>query len=142
MPSQLQSKSIDVPGTAQHFRHFAGWCDKIEGEPSSAHSPAKLTPNAYFALWPPSCCLLPAACRLPPAACRLPACPHLCFLWGAPSPTRRNPYACVQVIKRANDTEYGLAAACWTQSIDRMQALTRGIKAGTVWVRGWMGMGS
>lgn len=23
--------SIDVPGTAQHIRYFAGWCDKIEG---------------------------------------------------------------------------------------------------------------
>ncbi len=34
---------------------------------------------------------------------------------------------------RANATEYGLAAAVWTQSLDRMQAATRGIKAGTVW---------
>lgn len=38
-----------------------------------------------------------------------------------------------QVIKRANDTEYGLAAAVWTKSLDRMQAVTRGVKAGTVW---------
>ncbi len=27
-----QSKTIDVPGTAQHLRYFAGFCDKIEGE--------------------------------------------------------------------------------------------------------------
>ena len=39
-----------------------------------------------------------------------------------------------EVIKRANDTEYGLAAAVWTKDIETMQALTRGIKAGTVWV--------
>ncbi|PRW56317.1 aldehyde dehydrogenase [Chlorella sorokiniana] len=39
-----------------------------------------------------------------------------------------------EVIKRANDTEYGLAAAVWTKSLDRMQAVTRGAKAGTVWV--------
>ncbi|EFN58462.1 hypothetical protein CHLNCDRAFT_50233 [Chlorella variabilis] len=39
-----------------------------------------------------------------------------------------------EVIRRANATEYGLAGAVWTQSIDTMQALTRGIKAGTVWV--------
>lgn len=31
---------------------------------------------------------------------------------------------------------YGLAASVWTQSLDTMQALTRGIKSGTVWVRG------
>ncbi|KAI7838277.1 hypothetical protein COHA_007931 [Chlorella ohadii] len=39
-----------------------------------------------------------------------------------------------EVIVRANATEYGLAAAVWAQSLDRMQAATRGIKAGTVWV--------
>lgn len=39
-----------------------------------------------------------------------------------------------EVIKRANDTNYGLASAVWTQGLDRMQALTRGIKAGTCWV--------
>lgn len=39
-----------------------------------------------------------------------------------------------QVIQRCNATEYGLAASVWTSSIDTMQALTRGIKAGTVWV--------
>ena len=40
----------------------------------------------------------------------------------------------MQVIQRANDTEYGLAASVWTNNLDSMQALTRGIKAGTVWV--------
>lgn len=37
-------------------------------------------------------------------------------------------------IQRANATNYGLAAAVWTQSLERMQACTRGIKAGTLWV--------
>lgn len=32
-PPLMQSKTIDVPGTAQHFRYFGGFCDKIEGEP-------------------------------------------------------------------------------------------------------------
>lgn len=39
-----------------------------------------------------------------------------------------------EVIARANATEYGLAAAVWTKDLDTMQTLTRGIKAGTVWV--------
>jgi acyl-CoA reductase-like NAD-dependent aldehyde dehydrogenase len=28
----LQTRSIDVPGTAAHFRYFGGACDKIEGD--------------------------------------------------------------------------------------------------------------
>lgn len=39
-----------------------------------------------------------------------------------------------EVIRRGNDTDYGLAAAVWTQSLDIMQAVTRGFRAGTVWV--------
>ncbi|KAL4449497.1 hypothetical protein ABPG77_007141 [Micractinium sp. CCAP 211/92] len=39
-----------------------------------------------------------------------------------------------EVIRRGNATEYGLASAVWTQNINTMQAVTRGIKAGTVWV--------
>ncbi|KAL4449498.1 hypothetical protein ABPG77_007142 [Micractinium sp. CCAP 211/92] len=39
-----------------------------------------------------------------------------------------------EVIRRGNATEYGLAAAVWTQNLDTMQAVTRGFKAGTVWV--------
>jgi len=39
-----------------------------------------------------------------------------------------------EVIERANATEYGLASAVWTKDIETMQVLTRGIKAGIVWV--------
>ena len=39
-----------------------------------------------------------------------------------------------EVIRRANLTEYGLAAAVWTSDISKAQAVARGVKAGTVWV--------
>jgi aldehyde dehydrogenase (NAD+) len=36
--------------------------------------------------------------------------------------------------RRANDTNYGLAAAIWTKDIDKAHLFARKIKAGTVWV--------
>ena len=39
-----------------------------------------------------------------------------------------------QVIRRANDNEYGLAAGVWTNHIDTANTLSRGLRAGTVWV--------
>jgi betaine-aldehyde dehydrogenase len=39
-----------------------------------------------------------------------------------------------EAIEFANDTEYGLAAAVWTQNLDRAWSLGRGIKAGTIWI--------
>ena len=39
-----------------------------------------------------------------------------------------------EVIDRANDTIYGLAAAVITKDIDRALTLAHGIRAGTVWV--------
>jgi len=51
------------------------------------------------------------------------------------------PVACVlpfdsfdDVIARANDTEFGLAAAVWTRDITRAHRAVKAIKAGTVWV--------
>lgn len=51
------------------------------------------------------------------------------------------PVACVlpfdsfdEVIARANDTVFGLAAAVWTQDITRAHRAVKRIKAGTVWV--------
>ncbi|MGB5771371.1 MAG: aldehyde dehydrogenase family protein, partial [Crocosphaera sp.] len=39
-----------------------------------------------------------------------------------------------EVIQRANDTMYGLAAAVWTQDISKGHAIANGVRAGTVWV--------
>ena len=38
-----------------------------------------------------------------------------------------------QVIRRANDTVYGLAAGVFSTNIDSINTLTRGIRSGTVW---------
>jgi aldehyde dehydrogenase (NAD+) len=39
-----------------------------------------------------------------------------------------------EMIKRANDTTYGLAAAVWTKNIDKAHLYAREVKAGTIWV--------
>jgi aldehyde dehydrogenase (NAD+) len=39
-----------------------------------------------------------------------------------------------EVVDRANRTNYGLAAAIWTQDIDKAHLYARRVKAGTVWV--------
>jgi len=39
-----------------------------------------------------------------------------------------------EVIERANKNEYGLAAGVWTKDIDTANTLSRGLRAGTVWV--------
>jgi aldehyde dehydrogenase (NAD+) len=39
-----------------------------------------------------------------------------------------------EVIRRANSTFYGLAAAIWTKDIDKAHLFAREVKAGTVWV--------
>lgn len=39
-----------------------------------------------------------------------------------------------EVISRANNTQFGLASAVWTQDIDKAYAVTEGLKAGTVWI--------
>ena len=39
-----------------------------------------------------------------------------------------------EVIKMANDTEYGLAGAVWTRDINRALRVARGIEAGRIWV--------
>jgi aldehyde dehydrogenase (NAD+)/betaine-aldehyde dehydrogenase len=41
----------------------------------------------------------------------------------------------------ANDSMYGLAAAVWTQDIDRALKFAKGIKAGTVWVNSYHAAG-
>ena len=39
-----------------------------------------------------------------------------------------------EMIQRANNTYYGLAAAIWTRDVDKAHRYAREIKAGTVWV--------
>lgn len=39
-----------------------------------------------------------------------------------------------EVLPRMNDTEYGLAAAVWANDLETVGAVTRNVKAGTVWV--------
>jgi aldehyde dehydrogenase (NAD+) len=38
-----------------------------------------------------------------------------------------------EVLERANDTKYGLAAAVFTKDIDKAHYLSSGLRAGTVW---------
>lgn len=40
-------------------------------------------------------------------------------------------------IRRANATQYGLAASVWTRDVDRPLRLARQIDAGTVWTNSW-----
>ena len=38
-----------------------------------------------------------------------------------------------KLIERANDTEYGLAAALFTRDLDKANMFAQGIRAGTIW---------
>ena len=39
-----------------------------------------------------------------------------------------------EVVERANNTTYGLAAAVWTRDISKAHAIANNVRAGTVWV--------
>lgn len=39
-----------------------------------------------------------------------------------------------EVIKRANNSRYGLAAGVFTQNLDTANTVTRALRAGTVWI--------
>ncbi len=41
------------------------------------------------------------------------------------------------VLARANDTEYGLAAGLWSQDITRVRRMADRLQAGTIWVNCW-----
>lgn len=38
-----------------------------------------------------------------------------------------------EVVERANDSKYGLAAAVFTKDLDKAHFLSGGLRAGTVW---------
>jgi aminomuconate-semialdehyde/2-hydroxymuconate-6-semialdehyde dehydrogenase len=42
-----------------------------------------------------------------------------------------------EVIARANDTEYGLAAAVWTENVSRAHRVAGRLEAGITWVNSW-----
>ena len=42
-----------------------------------------------------------------------------------------------EVIARANDTMYGLAAGVWTRNLDTANTIGRALKAGTIWTNTW-----
>jgi acyl-CoA reductase-like NAD-dependent aldehyde dehydrogenase len=42
-----------------------------------------------------------------------------------------------EVLRRADDSEYGLAAGVWTQNVSTAHRATRALRAGTVYVNGW-----
>ncbi|MCY6379820.1 aldehyde dehydrogenase family protein [Hoeflea prorocentri] len=41
------------------------------------------------------------------------------------------------VLKRANDTDYGLAAGLWSQDVTRVRRMAGRLQAGTIWVNCW-----
>lgn len=47
-----------------------------------------------------------------------------------------------EIIARANDSCYGLAAAVFSNDLDRVNYLVQGVRAGTVWVNCYNAFGS
>lgn len=41
------------------------------------------------------------------------------------------------VLRRANDTDYGLAAGLWSQDVTRVRRMAERLQAGTIWVNCW-----
>ena len=47
------------------------------------------------------------------------------------------PAGTMQVLERANENDWGLACGVFAKDINVVNTLTRGLKAGTVWVNTW-----
>jgi acyl-CoA reductase-like NAD-dependent aldehyde dehydrogenase len=47
-----------------------------------------------------------------------------------------------EVLRRANDTPYGLAAGVWTADLARAHRISSELDAGTVWVNTWFAVPS
>lgn len=45
-----------------------------------------------------------------------------------------------EVVRLANDTEYGLAAGVWTQNLSRAHRMSRRLDAGTIWINTYRAM--
>lgn len=43
-----------------------------------------------------------------------------------------------EVVQKANDTKYGLAAAVITKDVNRAITISNSIRAGTVWLVAWL----
>lgn len=58
-----------------------------------------------------------------------------CFLWQIFGPVMQilKFKTVEEVIERANNTKYGLAAAVFTKDIDKAMYVSHGLRAGTVW---------
>jgi aldehyde dehydrogenase (NAD+) len=45
-----------------------------------------------------------------------------------------------EVLRRANATEYGLGSGVWTRNVDNVQRISKGLRAGSVWVNCYQAM--
>ena len=43
-----------------------------------------------------------------------------------------------EVLKMANDSDYGLSATLWTENLSRAHRMANAIEAGIVWVNTWL----
>jgi acyl-CoA reductase-like NAD-dependent aldehyde dehydrogenase len=42
-----------------------------------------------------------------------------------------------EIINRANDTDFGLAAGLWTTDVRKAHTVAKALRAGTIWINTW-----